>query len=547
MAARAVLVACLALVAAGAMLRGQEPPADSAPDVGAEEAPLPDLTRSRRWTDRNGRSVSGVFDRFIGDDVQLKVGAATQRIAYSAFSDEDQVILRRYMESRREGTTVPAGPKDLPDQKPRTWRDKSDRSVYGVLRRIDEQQRVVLQLDDRTATFVLSNFSPADQQHVREQLALLGRSDLLPPDDAIRTWRDWRGREFRGKLDPLHPPKSIVRTIHFLLDGGLRKSMDFVALSESDRELVRQLLEAEGGGDKLPAPFPEPDGEIRNWTVRNREPVEGKFVRLEGSSVILRTESDPERPLDLASLADEDRQYVEETLRAGGHRPPILRADCRQWTFGPAGGGNTVTAKFSEAAEGYVKLLLPDEDPPAEHPKFIAVPFLCLSAANQELVKQEWTGDAGALKPVPQPEPQIEKRDWTYDNDEVTVHGTLHYVTPSEVTIQAAVGLRRVPFAKLSGVDMDYVRRMIETYGMDQFAPPGAPSGPAGIVYSGPPPEEATSESGSGSSRLGLAHDEDIATGDPMTPGEFWMVIFGVAAGALAILGLVHLFMKAIT
>ena len=147
---------------------------------------------------------------------------------------------------------------------------------------------------------------------------------------------------------------------------------------------------------------------------------------------------------------------------------------------------------------------------------------------------------------MPQPEPQIEKRDWSYDNDEQTVHGTLHYVTPSEVTIQAAVGLRRVPFAKLSGVDMDYVRRMIETYGMDQFAPPGQ-SGPAGIVYSGPPPEEATSESGSGSSRLGLAHDEKIASGDPMTPGEFWMVIFGVCAGTLAILGLVNLFMRAIT
>ena len=388
MAARLVFTACLALVclalvATGAV-RAQEPAADTA----AEAAPLPDLTKSRRWTDRNGRSVSGVFDRFVGDDVQIKVGAATQRIAYSAFSDADQTILRRHMESRREGTTVPAGIKDLPDQKPRTWRDKSDRSVYGVLRRIDEQQRVVLQLDDRTATFVLGNFSPADQQHVREQLALLGRSDLLPPDDAIRTWRDWRGREFTGKLDPLHPPKSIVRTIHFLLDGGLRKSMDFVALSESDREHVRQLLEAEGGGEKLPPPFPEPDTEIRRWIVRNREePIEGKFVRSEGSSVIVRTETDPERPLDLASLADEDRQYVEEILRSAGRRPPILRADCRQWTFGPAGGGNTVTAKFSEAAEGYVKLLLPDEDPPAEHPQFIAVPFLCLSAANQELVK----------------------------------------------------------------------------------------------------------------------------------------------------------------
>jgi hypothetical protein len=543
MAARAIFVACLVLVVTGTALRAQEPAAESA----AEESPLPDLTKSRRWTDRNGRSVSGVFDRFVGDEVQLKVGAATQRIAYSAFSDEDQVILRRHMESRREGTSVPAGPKDLPDQRPRTWRDKSDRSVYGTLRRIDEQQRVVLQLDDRTATFVLGNFSPADQQHVRDQLTALGKSDLLPADDAVRAWRDWKGREFTGKLDPLHPPKSIVRTIHFLLDGGLRKSMDFVALSESDRELVRQLLESEGGGDKLPPPFPEPDAEIRSWTVRNREePVEGKFVRLEGSSVIVRTETDAERSLDLALLADEDRQYVEATLQSGGRRAPILRADCRQWTFGPAGSGNTLTAKFSEAAEGYVKLLLPDEDPPAEHPKFVAIPYLCLSAANQDFVRQQWTGDDDALKPVSEPEPQIETRDWSYDNDELTVRGTLHYVTPSEVTIQAAVGLRRVPFAKLSGVDMDYVRRMIATYGMDQFAPPDAPAGPAGIVYSGPP-DEADAVIDSGPSRLGLAHDEKIDLGEPMQPGEFWMVIFGVCAGALAILGLVHLFMKAIT
>jgi hypothetical protein len=102
-----------------------------------------------------------------------------------------------------------------------------------------------------------------------------------------------------------------------------------------------------------------------------------------------------------------------------------------------------------------------------------------------------------------------------------------------------------VRFATLSGVDMDYVRRMIETYGMDQFAPPGQ-SGPAGLVYKGPVPKEADDEGSSGRERV-LAHDEKIATGDPMSPEQFWMVIFGVAAGALAILGLVNLFMKAIT
>src|SRR4030095_12350020 len=101
----------------------------------------------------------------------------------------------------------------------------------------------------------------------------------LPADDAIRTWRDWRGRQFTAKLDPLFPVRSISSTVSFKLASGQQKSLPFVALGEADRDYLRQLVESEGGGRLLPDSFPEPDTEIRIWNLHDgTTTIEGKFV-----------------------------------------------------------------------------------------------------------------------------------------------------------------------------------------------------------------------------------------------------------------------------
>jgi hypothetical protein len=500
------------------------PPASGAPSLaptGPKEPPLPDLSRSRKWTDRSGRSVNAVLDNIIGDRVYLKVGTRTQTVNYQELCDEDQNLVRRYMEFNGDGLQVPAGSQDLPDQNLRSWRDKNDKSVLGILRRIEPDGDVVIQFSTRTAKFALENFSPADQEHIREEVASLGRGDLLPADDSVRTWRDWRGREFTGKLDPLFPVKSIGSSVTFKLSSGQRKTIQFVALCEEDREFLRRLAESQGGGDFLPDPFPEPDTEIRTWSLHDGvSSVEGKFVKVAGSSVVLRTETQSDRQCSLSSLSPEDRRYIEQILQSRGATDtvPLVSADCRKWVYGPAGRGNTVEAKFGDAAEGYVKLLLPNEYRIGKSRNFVVLPFLCLSEDDQERIKAEWTGDASALVP-PDDVVTLDVRDWSLDEDQRAMRGKLLYVTHDSITVSEGGLPQKARFPTLSSEDMDYVQRVIALHGMAKFDPPPAP---AGIVYSGVTAAESTPATSSQASTPTVA----IAKSVPMSAYEV-----GVAVG----------------
>ena len=505
---------------------GASSPARSpAPQPTAPTDPsIPDLSKSRKWTDRAGRSASGVLNSVSGGKVYLKVGSRLQTVDYSQLIDGDQDAVRRYLEYQGQGLQVPAGSKDLPEQEMRSWRDKNDKSVLGILRRVEPDGGVVIQFATRTATLPLASFSPADQDFIREQVAALGQGDLLPKDDSIRTWRDWRGRQFTGKLDPLFPVRSIGMTVNIKLTSGQRKSLPFVALSEADRDYLRQLVEAQGG-TSLPDSFREPDTEIRIWSMNDGDStIEGKFVRVAGTSVVLRTESQANRQCSLASLSPADRRYIEQVLQARGEavEVPLVAADCRKWVYGPAGRGNTLTAKFGDAAEGYVKLLLPSEHRIGRDRGYVVLPYLCLSEADQEHVKAEWTGDSAALVP-PEDVVTLEVRDWSLDEDRRALRGKLQYVTHDSITVSEGSMPRKVTFSSLSGEDMDYVQRVVALHGMARFDPPAAP---AGIVYSGVAAVETSSSAPSGASTSPSQSSIEMAKSVPMSAYEI-----GVATG----------------
>ena len=466
-----------------------------------------------------GQSASGTLNSVSGGTVYLKIGSRLQTVSFAQLVDADQEAVRLYLEYLGDGLKVPPGEGDLPDQTLRTFRDENDRSVLAILRRVEAGGIVVLQLASRTATFPLGNFSPSDQEHIREQVAALGGADLLPEDDAIRTWRDWRGRQFTAKLDPAIAPKSIGSTVHFKLTTGARKSLPFVALSEADRDFVRQLAEGAGGGNFLPERFAEPDTEIRFWNQNDgATTIEGKFVRVAGTKVVLRTESDHDQQVALSSLSPADRRYIENLLQSRGAAAevPIVAADCRKWAYGPAGRGNSLVAKFGDAAEGYVKLLLPTEHRASKDRGYVVVPLKCLSEDDQALVKSEWSGDAAALVP-PEDAVTHDVRDWSLDEDRRALRGKLLYVTHESITISEGGVPRKTPFGSLSAEDMDYVQRIVALHGMAKFDPPGAP---AGIVYSGsaaektsPPPSDtqASSSGATVSSGVHLAKTEAMS------------------------------------
>ncbi len=519
---------------------GASPAGSALKPTSPTDPSIPDLSKSRKWTDRAGKTASGTLNSVSGGTVYLKIGSRLQTVSFAQLIDADQEAVRLYLEYLGDGLKVPPSEGDLPDQTLRTFRDQNDRSVLAILRRIEPGGIVVLQLAARTATFPLGNFTPSDQEHIREQVTALGRADLLPADDAIRTWRDWRGRQFTAKLDPAISLKSIGSTVHFKLTTGARKSLSFVALSEADRDYLRQLVEGAGGGSLLPERFAEPDTEIRIWTLSGGDTTfEGKFVRVSGTSAVLRTESDHDRQVPLASLSPADRRYIESLLQSRGEvaEVPLVAADCRKWAYGPAGRGNSLTARFGDAAEGYVKLLLPTEHRVSKDRGYVVVPFLCLSDDDQKFIKSEWTGDAAALVPV-EDTVTLDVRDWSLDEDRWAIRGQLQYVTHDLVTISEGGVPRKTPFSTLSAEDMDYVQRLVALHGMAKFDPPGAP---AGVVYEGvaaekssPPPEDANATLSSVS----------IVKSEAMSGWEVTKAIFYSLAFVLLLVAIAAILMK---
>src|SRR5262245_47352323 len=69
-------------------LGGGTPPATT--PTPPKDPSVPDLSRSRKWTDRAGRSVSAILSSVSGGTVYLKAGSRLQSVSYAQLCDEDQ-------------------------------------------------------------------------------------------------------------------------------------------------------------------------------------------------------------------------------------------------------------------------------------------------------------------------------------------------------------------------------------------------------------------------------------------------------------------------
>ncbi len=458
---------------------------------------LPDMTKPRKWTDRDGKSVNAIFSILIRDKVMLRSGTQSVQVPYAEFCDDDQEIIRLHMESERRGLSVPPGPNDIADEQARYWKDRDDNQVRAILRRVEEEGQVVLQLDTATAPFSFTEFDAESQEYVRDKLAALGKEALLPKDESIREWTDWKGENFTAKLDPTSSFKVLGTTVYFK-SAGEKFTKNFNSLSESDRTYLMQLMETEGRPISQ-KPFAEPPTKARTFTQkRNNSPLDAKFVEMAGTYVVLRTEDNPERRMHLSDFVETDREYIRKELTDRGeeHLVPILDDECRPWTFGPAGQGNTVTAKLLGATAGVVKLALADRtsvSPPKRETMEIA--FACLSAADKTFVKNELGGQARALESASASKlTGKESRDWQYDGDQRLTGQQLLYVKDTSVGIGEGSSYRWVNFKSLSAADQDYVARAVAALGMQKFEPPApTPSRPS---YSGPPSSSNPYESG---------------------------------------------------
>lgn len=449
-------------------------------------APIPDITKRRKWTDLAGDSMSAGFAGIEREQVVFVDGRQTRRVPFTNLCEADQDLICRFLESRGLGLSIPPRELDIPQQASRVWTDRTGRAAQGILRQIEPEGQIVLQMARTTARLPFDNFGNSDQQLLRKVAEEVGLEANLPTDPNLRTWRDWLGNEFIARLDPDLKPRFIHRRLQFVTTDKERISKDFTELDQADRDFVLKLAQAAGGGQFLES-FSEPTTSARAWTSNGAaQSVLAKFVTMENGQAVLRTATNHAERHQLASLAPADRQYIREEMRRRGQEQLVLlvREDCREWIYGPAGIGNVLVAQLDGVAGGAVRFRLPDPSYAREtEGKTAELSFLALSPADQEYVLTQLRLDPSSLLPAGGPG-ALTTRDWKIDGGRQALRGTLQYITPTEIFIGDAQNHRPVSFAQLSADDQAYICLMLAANGQARFdrPPPPPPRQQSGVV-----------------------------------------------------------------
>jgi len=270
------------------------------------------IEKARDWTDRNGQTIKAKFGGLStsGADVNLMVGTRRQTVPYTTLSDDDQQIVRAAMDSQLGGTWLPPHLGKFPDR--RSFRIPGT-SVYGRVVGLDKDGQIgLLSSTGSLGAVPLSDLNTSDELHVREQFSIRGMGNLLPADPNMREWFDWKGNAFQGRLNPdgRWSSFSSTKTCYFI-GGGKEFTKSYFELSESDRDEVLNFKPSNSTNLSGWTKFSEPPTEIRNWKTGAVSTVEGKFVRLSGSYVYLRTAGAHEARYLVRLLSDEDRVYLE--------------------------------------------------------------------------------------------------------------------------------------------------------------------------------------------------------------------------------------------
>ena len=163
----------------------------------------------------------------------------------------------------------------------RTWTDNQGKQIKAKFVRV-HQGNVVLSVGRRVITVPFGNFSPEDQDYIRQELKAKGQEHLLPP-----------AGQTGGALPGLRRGRSA---------GG-------------DEELASEL------GSGQPA---SSVGQMRTWTDVRGRTIEAQLVGVSGDQVVLLKEG--QRVMcPLAGLSPMDQQYVRDQLAA--RREGVLTAE----------------------------------------------------------------------------------------------------------------------------------------------------------------------------------------------------------------------------
>ena len=166
-------------------------------------APFPRLART--WTDNQGHTVVGEFDRVVKGRVLINIGDRTIQVPFGHLITEDQDFVREQLkahglqdqvaakkktadadattedksaarESSAKETTTDAQTKLGPT---RTWTDVLGRTMQARFLGMDSGN-VRLQINGKNTSYPFDKFSPADQQYVRGEMVARGEGDKVP-------------------------------------------------------------------------------------------------------------------------------------------------------------------------------------------------------------------------------------------------------------------------------------------------------------------------------------------------------------------------------
>ena len=165
-------------------------------------APFP---ACRTWTDNQGHTVVGEFDRVVKGRVLINIGDRTIQVPFGHLITEDQDFVREQLkahglqdqvaakkktadadattedksaarESSAKETTTDAQTKLGPT---RTWTDVLGRTMQARFLGMDSGN-VRLQINGKNTSYPFDKFIPADQQYVRGEMVARGEGDKVP-------------------------------------------------------------------------------------------------------------------------------------------------------------------------------------------------------------------------------------------------------------------------------------------------------------------------------------------------------------------------------
>jgi len=178
----------------------------------------------------------------------------------------------------------------------------------------------------------------------------------------------------------------------------------------------------------------------RTWTDTQGRAVQGEFVRIHGTDVVLQLPGNKIISVPLASLVEADRQHIRGLLQAEGFRV---------WTNTQ---GRQVFGQWQRVRDGQVYVKVDGNT--------ASIPFETLSRADRQWVRKAAEAD-GIADQLPEPDVKQGQtpptRTWTDIHGKSVVAALESVLSDGRVMLSTADGTRVIARAELSPTDQDFL------------------------------------------------------------------------------------------